>query len=347
MKKILLGFGACMALVVSAKAQDIHNTQYFATPLTLNPANTGLVQCDLRAAVNYRNQWSSVSANPYTTVIASFDMATMKGKLNNGDALGIGVAAYYDKAGAGAYTNLSIGPSLAYHKALGSEKQHTLSLGVQALMVQKSIDFNRLTFEDQFDVSTGGTPYQTGEVFGNTDLTYPDFAAGLMYSGRLSEHATAYAGFSAYHLTAPVETFMKTGSTHKIHRRYTAYLGGSFDLNENIVLYASGLFQQQAKATETLFGSAVGFVLNPGYDAEYKKGTVLYLGGWYRFSDAISPYVGLSWTKFQLGISYDVTTSNFTTATNGNGAMEISLIFNGCINERERAPQYNFSCPKF
>jgi len=347
MKKILLGLGACTALITSLKAQDIHNTQYFATPLTLNPANTGLVQCDLRAAVNFRQQWSSVSANPYTTFIGSFDMATMKGKLNNGDALGIGVAAYYDKAGAGSYTNLSIGPSIAYHKALGTEKQHILSLGVQGVLVQKSIDFNSLKFEDQFDVATGGTPYATGENFGNTDLTYPDFAAGLMYSGRISEHSTAYAGFSAYHLSAPVETFLKNGSEHKIHRRYTAYLGGSFDLNDNITLYASGLYQQQAKATETVIGAAVGFILNPGYDPEYHKSTVLYLGSWYRFGDALAPYVGLSWTKFQLGFSYDVTTSNFTTATNGNGAMEVSLIFNGCINPREKAPTYNFSCPKF
>lgn len=347
MKKILLSLGACLAFIATIKAQDIHSTQYFASPLTLNPANTGLVQCDLRAAINYRQQWNSVSPNPYTTIIASYDMATMKGKLGNGDALGIGVAAYYDKAGAGSYTNLTIGPSIAYHKALGSEKQHTLSLGVQGVMVQKAIDFNKLTFEDQFDVATGGTPYTTQEQFGNTDLTYPDFAAGLMYSGKVSEHATAYAGFSTYHLTAPVETFLKNGSQHKIHRRYTAYLGGSFDLNENMVLYASGLFQQQAKATETVLGAAVGFVLNPGYDAEYKKGTVIYLGGWYRFGDAIAPYVSLAWTKFQLGLSYDITTSNFTTATGGNGAMELTLIFNGCINPREKTPRYNFTCPKF
>lgn len=347
MKKILLSLGTCLAIISNIQAQDIHNTQYFAAPLTLNPANTGLVQCDLRAAVNYRTQWNSVSSNPYTTVMATFDMATMKGKLNNGDALGIGVAAYYDKAGAGAYTNLNIGPSIAYHKALGANKQHTLSLGVQAVLVQKSIDFTKLTFEDQFDVSTGGTPYATGESFGNTDLTYPDFAAGLSYSGRINEHATAYAGFSAYHLSAPVESFMKGGSSHQIHRRYTAYLGGSFDLNENVVLYASGLYQQQAKANETVLGSAVGFVLNPGYDVEYRKPTIFYIGGWYRFGDAIAPYISLSWTKMQIGLSYDVTVSNFTTATGGNGAMELSFIFNGCINRREKAPQYNFTCPKF
>lgn len=347
MKKILLGLSACIALVTNLKAQDIHNTQYFATPLTLNPANTGLVQCDLRVSVNYRNQWSSVSSYPYNTTIASFDVATLKGKLNNGDALGVGVVAFYDRAGTGGYTNLSIGPSVAYHKALGAAKQHTLSLGVQALLVQKSINYNKLTFEDQYDYTGNIVTQNSSDYFANTDLTYPDFAAGILYSGRVSEHSTIYAGFSTYHLTTPVESFLKNGSEHKIHRRYTAYVGGSFDLNDNVTLYASGLYQAQAKANETVIGSAIGFILNPGYDPEYHKSTVLYLGGWYRFGDAISPYVGLSWTKMQLGFSYDVTTSNFTTATNGNGAFEVSFIFNGCINKREKAPVYNFSCPKF
>ncbi len=350
MKKILLGVSAAMVLVSSVQAQDVHFTQYFASPLTLNPALTGLTQCDLRLSANYRSQWASVSSNPYTTASISFDMATLKGKLNNGDALGVGVILLYDKSGLGGLTNINAGLSVAYHKALGTEKNHTISLGVQGVLVQKSIDFNKLKFEDQFNPGSGIPEYNTSEAIGNTDLNYPDFNAGVMYSGRVSDHSTAYAGFSYYHLTQPVETFLRSsgGTTdHKIHSRYTGYLGGSFDLNENVELYASGLYQAQAKASEVILGAAVGFVLNPGHDLEFQKNTTLYIGGWYRYGDAVAPYVGLEWSKMQLGISYDVNVSSFTPATNGNGAYELSLIFNGCINKRERGPVYNFACPKF
>ncbi|HRO43532.1 MAG TPA: PorP/SprF family type IX secretion system membrane protein [Flavipsychrobacter sp.] len=351
MKKILLGVSAALAMTSSVFAQDAHFTQYFASPLTLNPALTGLVQCDLRVAANYRSQWSSVSNNPYTTASFSYDMATLKGKLNNGDALGIGILGLYDRSGIGALTNINIGISAAYHKALGADKNHTLSLGIQGVLVQKSIDFNKLSFEDQYNPGSGLPEYQTTERISNTDLTYPDFNAGLMYSGRINEHATAYAGFSYYHITQPVETFFKANSDstkeHRIHARYAASIGGSFDLNENVRLYASGLYQSQAAASEVVIGAAVGFVLNPGYDKEFQKSTIFYLGGWYRYGDAISPYVGLEWSKMQLGISYDINVSSFTPATNGNGAYELSLIFNGCINKRERGPQYNFACPKF
>jgi type IX secretion system PorP/SprF family membrane protein len=344
MKKIILGVGAALIVSGTAMAQDPHFTQYFSSPLTLNPALTGLTKCDLRLAANYRSQWASVSSNPYITGTISYDMATLKGKLN-GDALGIGLMGLYDKSGSGGLQNTTIGLSVAYHKSFGAEKQNTISLGVQGFLVQKSIDFQKLKFEDQFDAATGTTPYNTSETFGNADLSYPDFNAGIMYSGRINEHGTAYAGFSYYHLTQPVETFLS--GTHKIHSRYTGYLGGSFDLNEYVVLYASGLYQRQAAATEVLGGAAIGFILNPGHDEEFHRNTIFYLGGWYRAGDAISPYIGFEWSKMQLGLSYDVNVSSFTPATKGNGAYEVSLIFNGCINRREPGPHYNFSCPKF
>jgi len=345
MKKILLGVGVSMMLATAVLAQDPHFTQYFASPLTLNPALTGLTQCDYRVAANYREQWASVSSNPYVTGTISYDMATMKGKLNNGDALGIGLMGLYDKSGTGGLKNTSFGLSVAYHKAFGYEKQHTLSLGVQGMLVQKSIDFNKLQFEDQFNRLTGNVEYQTSENLGNADLTYPDFNIGAMYSGRMSEHATMYAGASYYHLTQPVETFLN--GSHKIHSRFTSYLGGSFDMNENIVLYASGMFQSQASASEVLIGAAVGFVLNPGHDAEYAKSTILYLGSWYRQGDAIAPYVGFEFSKMKIGLSYDLNISGFAPATNSNGGYELSVIFNGCINKREFKPTYNFACPKF
>jgi type IX secretion system PorP/SprF family membrane protein len=344
MKKSLLGLGMSLMLAGSALAQDVHFTQYFTSPLTLNPAQTGLVPDDFRFAANYRNQWSSVSSTPYITGTVSYDMAMLKGKLPEGDALGIGMLVLYDKSGTGGLQNTTAALSLAYHKGFGRDKLQHLSIGFQGYLVQKHLDFSRLTFEDQFSASTGGTPYTTKEVFTNADLSYPDFNGGIMYTGQVSEHATAYAGLSYYHMTQPVETFLN--DNHQIHSRTTAYLGGSFDLNENTVLYASGLYQSQASATEVLVGAAVGFIMNPGHDLDYQRNTILYLGGWYRYNDALAPYVAIEWSKMRIGVSYDVNVSTFTPATRGLGAYEISLLYFGRINKHERAPQYNWSCPK-
>ncbi len=335
-----------MALSIAGTtiAQDVHFSQYFTSPLTLNPALTGLVPDDLRFAANFRTQWSSVSTNPYVTGTVSYDMAILKGKLAEGDALGLGMMVLYDKSGTGGLENTTAAFSLAYHKGFGRDKLQHLSLGVQAYFVQKQLDFSKLTFEDQFDASTGGTPYSTHETFNNASISYPDFNAGAMYSGQIGEHAKAYMGLSYYHMTQPVESFLS--DNHQIHARTTAYLGGSFDLNENTVLYASGLYQVQAAAREELVGAAVGFILNPGHDLDYQRNTILYLGGWYRVNDALAPYIGLEWSKMRIGLSYDVNVSTFTPATHGFGSYEISLLYFGRINKHERAPQYNWSCPK-
>jgi type IX secretion system PorP/SprF family membrane protein len=344
MKKLLLGLGTSFMLALSAYAQDVHFTQYFTSPLTLNPAMTGLVPDDIRAAANYRTQWSSVSTNPYVTATGSVDLAMLKGKLAEGDALGLGVMVLYDKSGSGGLTNLTSSISLAYHKGFGRDKMQHLSFGVQGSLVQKQLNFQKLTFEDQIDRGTGVVRFPTSETFGNQDLTYPDFNIGAMYSGQVSEHATAYAGLSYYHLTQPVESFL--GGTHQIHARTTAYLGGSFDLNENTVLYTSALYQTQAKATELVIGAAVGFILNPGHDLEYTRNTVFYMGSWYRHNDALAPYLAIEWSKMRIGLSYDVNVSTFTPATRGAGGFELSMLFFGRINRQARGPVYNWSCPK-
>ncbi|MCW3122919.1 MAG: type secretion system rane protein PorP/SprF [Flavipsychrobacter sp.] len=343
MKKLVLGIGAAMMLAGSAIAQDVHFTQYFTSPLTLNPAMTGLVTEDLRFAANYRTQWSSVST-PYITGTVSYDMAVLKGKLPEGDALGIGFMGLYDKAGSGGLKNTTAGFSVAYHKAFGRDRQQHISLGLQGVVVQKTLDFSKLTFEDMYNRVTGTLTYPNLEHFTNADITYPDFNGGAMYSGKVSNHVTLYMGYSYYHLTQPVESFL--ADNHQIHNRQTAYLGGSIDMNQNTVLYASALYQRQAGAEEFVLGTAVGFILNPGHDQEFQKNTILYLGGWYRYGDAIAPYVSLEWSKMRLGFSYDVNTSSLTAASGGLGGYELSLIYFGRINKHERSPNYNWSCPK-
>jgi hypothetical protein len=85
MKKVLFCLGAFLALTNTSEAQDVHFSQYFTSPMTLNPALTGLTQSDYRMAANYRTQWGSVNNAPYTTATVSYDMASMRGQFANGE----------------------------------------------------------------------------------------------------------------------------------------------------------------------------------------------------------------------------------------------------------------------
>jgi type IX secretion system PorP/SprF family membrane protein len=346
MKKALLSVVVIAGISLGARGQDVHFTQYFTSPLTLNPAQTGLTQNDWRVSANFRSQWYTVSNNPYISGTIAFDIPTLRSKLPEGDALGIGLLGLYDKSGTGGLQNTTVGLSIAYHKAFGIDKQHTLSLGVQGYMVQKSIQFDKLIFIDQININApGGINGPSAENFGNADLTYPDFNAGLMYSGRVAERATVYGGFAYYHLAGPEEKFLNSTSTVKINSRYFAHLGGSFEMNENTVMYLSAMYQKQGPASELLLGGTVGFVMNPGHN-EFTKNTTFYLGGWYRYADAIAPYIGFEWSRMKIGFSYDVTLSSAQNMTNGQGAYEVSVIYNGIINKITRK-KYNFTCPRF
>jgi type IX secretion system PorP/SprF family membrane protein len=238
MKKLLLGFMGFVAL--SASAQDVHFTQYFTSPLTLNPANTGLVRCDYRIAGNFRSQWAIVNQKPYTTGTGSYDMSVLKGKLG-GDALGVGVMYMYDRSGTGALSNNTIGFSTAYHKTFGEvdDRPSTLSVGAQAYLVQKSIKWEDLRFEDQWTPS--GTLKATNEKPNGKDLSYTDFNVGAMFTGYANERSTYYVGGSFYHLTRPVESFLLVNNSPKINSRYSIHAGGNVQMNDNMMLLASAM----------------------------------------------------------------------------------------------------------
>ena len=57
------------------QSQDIHFSQYNASPLMLNPALAGMNACDYRVYANFRMQWMTVSSgNTYRTVAGGADM---------------------------------------------------------------------------------------------------------------------------------------------------------------------------------------------------------------------------------------------------------------------------------
>ena len=59
--------------------QDPHFSQFFAAPITLNPALTGSSDNDWRFISNYRTQWQTLAA-PYNTTTLSIDTKLIKDK---------------------------------------------------------------------------------------------------------------------------------------------------------------------------------------------------------------------------------------------------------------------------
>src|SRR3954451_6192603 len=85
---------------IETSGQDLHFSQYFNSPLIVNPANTGFIpDGDYRAGINYRNQWANIG-NPYKTFSVFGDGQFFADRFENG-WIGIGGALMRDVAGSG------------------------------------------------------------------------------------------------------------------------------------------------------------------------------------------------------------------------------------------------------
>jgi len=328
---------SCMMLCITffVKAQDPHFSQFFSSPLTLNPALTGKFDGTLRVAGNYRNQWPAFN-NVYTTSTLSVDFDVLKKKLPDFDRWGVGILALTDKAGAGVLTNNYIGLSTSYHKALDEDGFQQIGIGFQGTYGQKRLDNSKLVFEDQ--LTPFGFTGVTQDIFStaNLNINYFDVNAGLIYTGSTNENNNFYIGASMYHINRPKESFK--GGNWNIATRSTISAGGYFPVSDILTFHTSGMYQLQNKSSETMLGGAIAASMDP----ESTSPSNLYVGSWYRIGDAVIPYLGLEFGGFRIGATYDINISDLKAGSQSRGGMEISVIYIKRPAEFKGIP-----CPKF
>lgn len=335
MRKIFFTLTIALLNFVSASAQDPHFSQFFASPLTLNPAFTGKFDGNLRAAGNYRNQWPSIN-RAFTTASLSVDFPIMANRIAANDTWGVGVMGYTDQSANSTIKFNYLTASTAFHKGLDEDGYHQIGAGFQATYSNMLVNVTKLSFEDQ--LTPFGFTGTTTELFNNSTLknSYFDLNAGVLYSGSTTDKNNFYIGASMYHLTRPKQQF--TGAFFLLNPRTTIHGGGYFPAGYNGTVHLSGLYSTQAGASEALIGGAYQFLV----DDSGEKPTSVYVGSWLRMKDAVIPYVGLEFGDIRMGLSYDANISSLKPASQAKGGMEISLIY-----IKRPAESRGLPCPKF
>ena len=137
-----------MLLHAQTFAQDLHFSQFFNSPLSTNPANTGFIPAaDYRLGAHYRDQWTSIPV-PYKTISIFGDFQFMRDRFRSG-WMGLGGMILQDVAGTGNLKSTKAYASVAYHQMLGSTG--LLSAGFNLGYAGKHISADKLTFDNQWN----------------------------------------------------------------------------------------------------------------------------------------------------------------------------------------------------
>lgn len=313
---------AVMLLHADSAAQDLHFSQFFNSPLSANPANTGFIpSSDYRLGAHYREQWASVPV-PYKTMGIYGDFQFMRDRFRSG-WMGLGGMILQDVAGTGNLRSTKAYASVAYHQMLGSTG--LLSAGFNLGYAGKQLNIDKLTFDNQWNgrFFDGATP--SGEQLQSNSIGYFDLQAGLNYAYFPSDNIYLHAGFSVHHLNRPKETFFAAspGYDNTVQPRSIFFADAVIKLNNKIIVTPSMYYTRQAAATAFVGGMLMNYNVMGGGEQQL-------IGGiYFRPGDAYIPMLGYQWKSFKFMFSYDVSNSPIKFFNNSRGATEMFMQYDG------------------
>ena len=326
-----------------AAAQDVHFSQFFEAPMLRNPALAGIFAGDLRVQAIYRHQWASVAV-PYKT--GSFNMDYKMPIGNADDFLTIGGQVVYDKAGSSNFKTTQILPAVNDHKSLSGDKNRYLSLGFMGGYVQRSIDPQKVTTNNQFTGAGYNPAIASGETLINYSLGYLDGSVGLSFNTGFGREENVnnnlFFGIAYHHFNRPKNSFYRNPGT-ELSAKWVYSFGLRFSMDERSYFTFHADYNKQGSFEEIIGGALYTLVIDDGTESSrYKLG----LGSFLRWKDAIIPVIKLDYKAIAVAFSYDVNTSLLKTASQGRGGFEISITHTSFF-DRDNSTKNAIRCPRF
>ena len=326
-----------MIVMKSLYGQDPNFSQFFSSPLNINPALTANINADWRLISNFRDQWVG-PASPFVTGTVSFDTKVMQNKtpdMTENNFIGIGGMLMFDHAMSGVVKSTYASLNLSYNIKLTETEYYTerLAVGFGAIFGDKNMDFSRVDFEEQFTGTGFNRNLPTGETALSNMKPYVSASAGITYSAK-TEKTNFDLGVAAFHLNKPKQTFLKDENEFLAIRK-VAHANFETYINERTVVNTSCYLPISEEGKLFFGGWGIG-----GYYAGNTAETLLTAGLWYWSQNAIVPYLGLGYRNFQFGFSYDFTISKLNDAARRPNTWELSLILRG-----ERKASGVIPCP--
>lgn len=342
MMKKRIGYISVLLLLTSfaARAQDIHFSQFYETPLLRNPALGGIFTGDYRIQAIFRDQWNSFT-DAYRTGSLNAEYKWPIGRQS--DYFTTALEVFYDDAGTAALETTELLPAFIYHKSLSNNHPMYLSLGFMGGLVEKTIDLSKVTTNSQYNGTAYDPALPNGETLLTPDIHYLDGSLGISFNTAFGpdDVNTFYAGFAYHHLNRPKNSFYQNPTVELDPR--TVFSAGIRAIHSDYSYFTFHAdYSRQGPAQEFIGGVLYSYKL--GDDPDNYPYTIS-LGGFFRWKDALIPVIRLETNSLAIGLSYDVNTSQLNTVSDSRGGFELSLSYIGFLDRENsktelRSPRF-------
>jgi type IX secretion system PorP/SprF family membrane protein len=297
-------------------AQDPHFSQANRSPLYLNPALTATGEGDQRFGAHWKEQWVKVPVN-YQTFSVFYDQKLAASWLPL-KGFGAGVVFLHDVAGDSRLSWTQIGLRLSYLRSLS--EQHQLSAGFGLDLGQRALQAAQLQFGDQYNGELFDPDLLSGESLARQASGLSSLSAGIHYQfrGYRSRNKTGF-GVAISHINKPSIQFFDDQAVI-LPTWFRVHLNSVIETNEEWDVTVRSHYFKQGSYQEILLGAGGRYHWQRPDDP-----LIIGAGLGYRFGDAWIAYLETVYQQWSLGLSYDINTSDFQTATNGRGGLELSL----------------------
>lgn len=318
-----------LLLALSAKAQDIHFSQFDSAPFNVNPGNTGNFEGRHRFQFNQRSQWRSVTT-PYLTTGIAYDVrlpgdALLKKRRQECPPLyrkwNVGVVYFGDRAGDSRLSQhqLSVLVSRGGRPLAGG---FSITPGLALGITNMSIDYTKLQFDTQWNGLAYNAALPNGESFARDARTYVHLHAGVVTCKKWSDRRWVDGGISVYNVSSPRQSWFDQ-SFVRLDRRVNIHVRASWEVQPRWQIEPTMLWMAQGTYREWNVGARVHYLLS---DQPWMYRSV-FAGIMGRARDAGYFSAGVRYDDWTVAVSYDVNTSALRTVSNGRGGLEWSVAY--------------------
>jgi type IX secretion system PorP/SprF family membrane protein len=305
------GYLIVFLLLFSARAQDIHFSQFMHNPLYQNPGNTGLFKGDYRFNFAFRDQWRSVTV-PYNTTLFSGDYADFYKNLS------AGLIFVHDVAGDGRFRTIDFQPTVAVRFDLDEEKKHSLRTGLQFGLNFRELRSDQFFWDSQFGGHVFDPSLPTNENFQRESKANFTLNSGLVYQWFDGQRRNFNVGLGLYNINRQNQGFF--GENILRSRRLTLHGRGQFAINDRLDFLPAFVFNAQGTHREFIGGAEFRYIVKD-FRGDY---VALYLGAFSRIKDAAFLNIGMDYQNWFFGLNYDWNYSKLLPASRIRGGVELT-----------------------